>query len=61
MRSNIVLFRSVAIIYIYYFYLIGVGVMPNLTAITAACHEDATSRPLELLWGKSSSITTYSI
>jgi hypothetical protein len=33
-RNNIVLFRSVAIIYIYYFYLAGAGVMPNLT-ITA--------------------------
>jgi hypothetical protein len=36
MRNNIVLFRSVAIIYIYYFYLVGAGVMPNLAATAAA-------------------------
>jgi hypothetical protein len=36
MRNNIVLFRSVAIIYIYYFYLAGAGVMPNLTVTAAA-------------------------
>jgi hypothetical protein len=35
-RNNTVLFKSVAIIYIYYFYLIGAGVMPNLAATTAA-------------------------
>jgi hypothetical protein len=32
--NNIVLFRSVTIIYIYYFYLIGIEVIPNLTIIT---------------------------
>jgi hypothetical protein len=36
MRNNTVLFRSVAIIYIYYFYLVGAEIMPNLTATTAA-------------------------
>jgi hypothetical protein len=36
MRNNTVLFRSVTIIYIYYFYLTGARVIPNLTAITAA-------------------------
>jgi hypothetical protein len=35
MRNNIILFRSVTIIYIYYFYFIGAEVMPNL-AVTAA-------------------------
>jgi hypothetical protein len=33
MRNNIILFRSVTIIYIYYFYLIGVRVIPNLAII----------------------------
>jgi hypothetical protein len=32
--KNIVLFRSITIIYIYYFYLIGIEVIPNLTIIT---------------------------
>jgi hypothetical protein len=36
MRNNIILLRSVAIIYIYYLYLTGAGVMPNLTATAAA-------------------------
>jgi hypothetical protein len=36
MRNNIILFRSVAIIYIYYFYLAGAGVMPNLAATAVA-------------------------
>jgi hypothetical protein len=36
MRNNIILFRSVAIIYIYYFYLAGAGVIPNLAAPAAA-------------------------
>jgi hypothetical protein len=36
MRNNIKLFRSVAIIYIYYFYLIGTEVMPNLAVIAVA-------------------------
>jgi hypothetical protein len=35
MRNNIILFRSVTIIYIYYFYFAGVRVIPNL-AVTAA-------------------------
>jgi hypothetical protein len=35
-RDSVVLFRSVAIIYILYFYLIGVRVMPNLAATAAA-------------------------
>jgi hypothetical protein len=33
-RNSIILFRSIAIIYILYFYLIGAGIIPNLT-ITA--------------------------
>jgi hypothetical protein len=36
MHNNIILFRSVAIIYIYYFYLKGAEVMPNLAATAAA-------------------------
>jgi hypothetical protein len=36
MRNNIILFRSVAITYIYYFYLASAGVMPNLAATAAA-------------------------
>jgi hypothetical protein len=36
MRNTIVLFRSVAIIYILYFYLVGAEVVPNLAATAAA-------------------------
>jgi hypothetical protein len=35
-RNNTVLFKSVAIIYIYYFYLTDARVIPNLAATTAA-------------------------
>jgi hypothetical protein len=44
--------------------LIGLNALPVVRKYILRdgyCHEDATSRPLELLWGKSSSITTYSI
>jgi hypothetical protein len=34
--NRIRLFRSITIIYILYFYLIGAGIMPNLTAIATA-------------------------
>jgi hypothetical protein len=34
-RNRVVLFRSVTIIYVFYLYLIGTEVMPNLTIIAA--------------------------
>jgi hypothetical protein len=38
-RNSIILFRSIAIIYILYFYLTGAGIIPNLTvvAIVSLC------------------------
>jgi hypothetical protein len=35
-RNRIILFRSITIIYVLYFYLIGAGVMPNLAVIAIA-------------------------
>jgi hypothetical protein len=35
-RNSIILFRSITIIYILYFYLAGAGIMPNLTITATA-------------------------